>query len=97
MGVNIHLRTREGREHPEWNSLRYAYDSNLAREIVIGKALPTIEWREEQDNEPLYRPADFDAWELFFAEQFTWSNDLRRIKLLQILKDEPDMWIRLSW
>lgn len=96
MGINIIV--ADGyTEHPEWDDARYAGDRDIA---VLVATLPhesrtrkgTLDFEGERE----YRPSDFTAWRIAAADR-EWPNPGRFEHLIDLLENDPEFWIYLSW
>ncbi len=93
MGINIVIVDSDGNEHPDWDSFRYASDNDI-KDLVL--SLPHECRNKEPDIEYVYRPADFGAWKAA-AQSRTWPNPGRFERLIELLEQNPDCWIRISY
>lgn len=95
MGVNICVINRSYKEHPDWDSGRFAGDKEFAS--MIGE-FPRIEenWSGPPDIELYIRPADFAVWRAKLAER-EWPSPERLERLVDVLEREPDYWLYFSW
>lgn len=95
MGVNICVQNRAYKEHPDWDSMRYAGDKEFA--LMISE-FPCVKenWSSQPDFEMYIRPADFSIWRKKLAER-EWPNPGRLEGLVDLLEREPDYWLYFSW
>lgn len=97
MGVHIQVQTADGKDHPDWDWVRYAGDREFA-DWTAGLPTqnlkpPPSSWADDIDY--AYRPVDFPAW--LAALPADRPNPDRFPALLRLLEANPDLWIRLSF
>lgn len=94
MGINISIYGPGSKEHPEWDSGRYAGDRDFA--AMLGKELPTIQRGDPLIEDMMYRPADMALWRSVIAAR-EWPNPGRFERMVDILEANPDYWIYMGW
>ena len=90
MGINLCLKTLNGKDHPTWDWIRYSGDREFA---ALAINLPCT--RSGHDGE-YQRPTDFSAWRTA-VEKAQLPNPGRHEKLLDLLQADENYWIYVSW
>lgn len=95
MGLNICLRRRDYTDLPSWDDSRLAGDKEFAAMMAD---LPRVEenWDAPAGFDFYTRPADFEAWRRAIANR-EWPNPGRFEQMLDLLEENPDCWIYISW
>lgn len=95
MGLNICVQRRDYTDLPCWDWMRFAGDKDF---VAMMASLPKIEenWAAPHDFEYYTRPADFAAWRQAVAAR-QWDNPGRFEHLLDLLEQNHDAWIYVSW
>jgi hypothetical protein len=92
MGINICVYGPDSKDHPDWDSIRYAGDRDF---LTLMATLPQIKRGNPMDDLQI-RPADFVAWRQAIAAK-EWPNPGRFEHLLNLLENNPDYWISISY
>ena len=91
MGVHINVQGVDGVEHPEWNWIRQAGDSDIAVE-VFGHPHDSS---QDVHGEPLARPKDVGAFVARMVVAHPGGRD--RWELLGRILSDPRWWLYFSW
>lgn len=96
MGLNICVYGSGTDEHPDWDWSAYSGDREFA--AMISKLPHKRENRlPEPDLELFYRPTDFAIWRKAIAAG-NWDNGPDRyLALVDLLENNPECWIYLSY
>lgn len=93
MGVHLVLSTEDGEEHPDWDWLRHAGDSDFAG--LLGSELGYVTSSEEDPWDRGMRPSDYAAWRAVIAAR-EWPNPGRFEKLVDLLQANIHHWLYVS-
>lgn len=95
MGINIYIQTTSGEDHPEWDSLRYGGDREIASALI---GLDKDTWEPDgfpySDDRYLQRPKDIAQFRALAADN---PNPQRWLKAADILEGQPEYWLWLSY
>ena len=97
MGVNIHIQTTEGDDHPDWDWIRYGGDKEFVR-AFFSSGVEHKTWTPlgfpYSDDRCLHRPDDIAAFRAFAAVQ---DNPERWGRAADVFESSPDYWFYFSW
>ncbi len=102
MGIHIFLQRVEGDkliDHPAWDSGRWSGDRDFwtwAGDLPV-KNHPVFNGKDPwvEPSAILFRPTDFPAWRA--ALPVDRDNPERFVQLLNLLEQDEDYWVQVTW
>lgn len=90
MGLHISC-LKNNDDHPNWDFLRQGHDSEFADLIDFDK-----KYYKNENEKYEWRPTNISELR-HKVEQSGWKNKERYLHLLDILEQDPDVWLYFSW